>query len=471
MRGQRNRYNFISTQKTEEILQSAFEILEQIGILVSSAELLSELKQLGFAATGDRVKIPQTQSRDFLDDLRRDNAGLCSEINQKRSRSRLEGVMGSYTMRFEHPLTGANELFTTESLIAATKFAAAVAEQYGSFVSFAPGYPCDVPPELDSLIKYKISAEYGAGAIPVEPTSVVAANCMFEMAQVTGQPIRRLPVYPISPLCLGGDSAEIVWRCKNQLESFYVFSMPSIGCTAPLSLSKSLALCFAEVLGCALLMREVTGLACHLRLTVNPFDLQAMNYAFGTPQKCLYDCIAEDFLAQVLDTPVNYHCANIHTNCAVSGVQSAMEKTSLMTAGASLGATKFYCIGTLSMDEVFSPAELILDAERLVQVQGLLQKPELEPLDGLLLELEEHLASGFLMSDRTLDFHEEYVRYSPLINRSGYGSYSAGNHREMLEAARAQAKTQFSKAHQRTPNAQFSAALDDIYAYALTRCR
>ena len=47
----------------------------------------------------------------------------------------------------------------------------------------------------------------------------------------------------------------------------------------------------------------------------------------------------------------------------VPDCQSAAEKAAIMTAGAFLGARHFCCAGTLSLDEIFSPEQLLVDCE------------------------------------------------------------------------------------------------------------
>jgi trimethylamine:corrinoid methyltransferase-like protein len=194
-----------------------------------------------------------------------------------------------------------------------------------------------------------------------------------------------------------------------------------------------------------------------------------MNYAFGSPRKFLYECIAEDFTAQVLDMPVNYHSVNIHTGCAVSGAQSALEKISLMSAGAMLGATQFYCAGSLSLDEIFSPQELILDTIRLKQIEDIVSGFELEAPDDLSAmqdEIQGCLNGGFVMSDRTLERHEDYVNYSPFINRKQYHAFMNSGGQEMAALAKDEAKKMFVEGHPAVLPLDKIRALNELYAAA-----
>ncbi len=432
--------DYISKAKVEEITLAAFDLLETVGIAVPNPDMADALKKAGvsFSAKG-RAVIPKGESHSFLEVLRQNNGLLIKETEAKLSAQKLRGVQCSYALRRLDPFTEEVSPFDTDALIQDTQFCAKVAEAFSSrFAPFAPGTPADVDPALDSLLKYKISAQHAPGTIPIEPTSLLSAQYMFEMAQVMNQPIKRLPVYTITPLCLAGESAEMVWRFKDKLEDFYVFAMPALGSTAPLSVSGSLALCLAEVLGAGLLMHKLTGLPCYLKPNINPFDLQAMQYAFGTPQKFVYERLAEDFTAQLLGTPPNIHSINIHTAAGASDAQSALEKVSIMTAGAFTGATLFYCIGTLSVDEVFSPVELILDCLRLKQVEGLLEAPVLEFLEGFAEEAAQCLDSGFLLSENTLDNYRAYLDYSPYFNRGNKKSPSGQDF--MLEEAKKEAR-------------------------------
>ncbi len=54
---------------------------------------------------------------------------------------------------------------------------------------------------------------------------------------------------------------------------------------------------------------------------------------------------------------------NIHVMSKIPDVQSAADKAAIMAVGAHLGARWFGSAGTLSLDEIFSPTQLILDCE------------------------------------------------------------------------------------------------------------
>jgi trimethylamine:corrinoid methyltransferase-like protein len=468
IRGKINRGDFIAKEAVSAVIDAAFDLLSKTGIKVSSGAIAAALGAMGYAEKNGRILIPEQRARAFLEKLRGDDAAR-REIEKKRERKKFTAVQGSYAAFFDNPASGKTEPLNTELAVRAAQFAALAAERYGGFESCAAGTPQDAPAALGSLLKYKISAEYCSGPAPVEPTSLLAADFMFPMAEVIGQPISRLPVYPVSPLCLGGESAEIVYRFKDRLESFYVFSMPMLGISAPLSVKGGLALSLAETLGAGLLMGEITGLRCLLRPNIFPGDLQVMNYAFGSPRKFLYECIAEDFTAQVLNMPLNYHSVNMHTNCAVSGAQSALEKISLMSAGAMLGATKFYCAGSLSLDEIFSPRELMLDTIRLKHIEEIAGGFELEAPDDLVSmrdEIQDGLNGGFVMSDRTLERHGDYVNYSPFVNRKQYQAFMNGGGQEMAALAEDEAKKMFIEGHPAVLAADAVQALNALYAAA-----
>ncbi len=426
----------ISKHKTDEVVEGAFYLLENYGISVLNEDMHNKLLKKGYKEKNKRIIFDKKLLVDFLNEFKNDKS-IQDEILEKKYRTKLTGVPGSYTLKWQSTKTYRCEEYTRETLVTATKFMTAASQHFGNFQSFAPGCPSNVPPELESLYKYLISAKYGNGQVPIEPTSIVSAEYMFEMAQAMKQPIKTLPVYTVSPLAMGGDSLDIVCKYKNKLDAFYVFSMPTIGCTCPMSIIETLTICFAEVFGCALLVHELTGLKARIKPNVFPFDLQTMNYGFGTTQKFNYEQLVEDFLAQVLGTDINYHSTNIHTCCCESGVQSNIEKMQLITAGALAGATKFYCIGTLSLDEIFSPRELVLNAHIITRAQQLLDEVKLENLDKTILvnKMEQASASGFVMSDDTLDNHEDYIEYSVLENRMNFATSQSGNLKQMIENA------------------------------------
>lgn len=423
---------FLSAKQVQDITAQAFCVLEKTGIAIADAKIRGKLEAAGMPVDAEnRLFIAQKESIAFLEQLRREAFLEEQDIQRKMSRNRLEGCLCSYTRKYRDLYSGEIKLFDEESLIRSTQFCEKAARKYGGFEAFAPGYTT-ADPVLESLLKYKISAQHATGPLPIEPSSSLAAKHMFRMAEVMDQPIRRLPVYTISPLTLGGDSTRLVLENCQYLDSFYVFPMPAAGCTAPLSITEALVMMLAEILGAGYVVHKLTGLRCCLRPNVDPFDFSGLKFAFGTPQKYILERISEDFTAQLLNLSPNNHSVNIHTNRHFSDQEAAAEKMMLMTAGVLHGATKFYCIGSLALDELFSPVELLIDCTRIQRLEGLVRDIPLLSVACAAENINDALEDGFMADDFTMSNYRQYLDYDIPLHTAEERDYD----RAVLEAAR-----------------------------------
>jgi trimethylamine:corrinoid methyltransferase-like protein len=400
----------------EQIIDASFNLLASVGLKATGGGILDRLKKLGYYEKDSRILIPKKRSREFLEELRKNKELLLADI-ERNTRDRLVGALSGYTMDCKDYRSGRVEPFTVETLEEHAKLVQKIRKRYPALLSTAPGYPSDVPPEMESVAKYRTSVKYCDGEWLFEPTSLAAANYLFEMADVVGHKVDRLPVYPVTPLVYSGDSIDIVLANKDRLKSAYVFSMPSLGVTAPLSVSMSFAVVLAEVLGSGLLTHELTGLDILIRPEIFPYDMRSMNYAYGSPEKFVYEAMSADFLAQLLDVPVNYHCTNIHSMSMLEKVY--MDRYSLMTAGALFGATKFYCVGTLGFDQIFSPVQLILDLEMIRQLQRMIDLGGIEeiPVDFADM-IGKNIDGNFIATDLTRRNYKNYLEYSQVFRKT-----------------------------------------------------
>jgi len=398
---------YLSNEHAGRIIEGAGQILLRTGMKVVDEDILQKLNTYeGIAIKDDRAYISETRYENFLKYLKQ-----LPQVFQKHGK-RLHGEASLYTYQYRETQSGTIKKFTMESLAQQARFVEKAKALY-PMNPVIPGYPTDVPAEISSLARYKIAVENCSSHWPLAPDSVTASDYLFEMAQVMNEKIICLPVYMISPLTLGGDSFDIVIKNSHRLESFYTFSMPNMGVTTPMNLSMGLSMVLAEVAGGAILIQLLTGLKADIKPNLFPFDFKSFNIAFGTPEKFLYEQLSAEVVAYLKNGEPDYSSTNIHTWAKAPDGRSAMEKGMMIMAGALFGAKRFYCIGTLSLDELFDPLQMIQDLEAIVFAQKILDgvpKDEIE--DTMQEEIREGLETGFIFSDRSLDEHGRYMKFS-----------------------------------------------------------
>lgn len=427
---------FFDEADIERIIGDAYQVLSQIGIHIMEDSVREQMSDKGFTINNKRVLIDCETAAGFMEDYKKYAWELEQEQTAKFSESRFDGWINPYTVFFEDPGSGNVCKHDSQSLVKMTQFIQNLSRTYG-FTPGVPGFPSDVPSELESLARYKIAAQNCRPGWWLEATSLLSAEYMFEMAGVIGQEIRSLPVYVATPLNLGDESFHISMRFKDRVDRIHVTSMPSFGANAPLSINAAYSFSLAEVLGTSIIMRELTGLKVDFHVQMYPFDFRQMNMVFGSPEKLLFDFLNIELNAKLHSLPFAVRSTNIHTWAKKTGIQSAAEKGSLMMSGALLGARYFEGLGGLSLDEIFSPVELVLDCELMQHVSKIVAGFANAPLEEDFMQLiREGLDGSFLNTELTLFNHADYIWYPRIFDRSNYSSWLSSDGKDALEKAR-----------------------------------
>ncbi|HIE26702.1 TPA: hypothetical protein EYP66_05410 [Candidatus Poribacteria bacterium] len=329
---------FFSIEQLERIEEAMLQILEKVGIAVLDEAIQNRLLSNGFQMKDDRVLIHRKFVSEFLDAERKRNGDKFSEgaYPTEPSSSKI-GVGVSPYPQWVHDIETDKVIpFTTKKLIEATKLLDILS------LSGPPGCPADVPPPLQPIVQYWVAATHSRnGRRPVDPKSLETLPYIMAMAEVLDNPLRSLPVYVFSPLTLGSESLKCVLKFKDKLSSVGVSDMSSLGCTTPINTGDAFALCVAEVVGSAILLKEIIDLPIHWSIRLCPIDLHSMAMVLGSPEDLLLQFANAEVNAYFHGTRWYQAVGGIHTNAKLPGAQACTEKASLMTTGAILGARRF----------------------------------------------------------------------------------------------------------------------------------
>jgi trimethylamine--corrinoid protein Co-methyltransferase len=333
-----------------------------------------------------------------------------------------------------------------------------------------PGIPTDVDPDLQPLAQYRIAAlNARQGATPVDPTSAKTVGYLLDMAEVMGRPIHDLPVYMPTPLRLAGESLDVVLACvaQNRLSSVSVASMPCTGTSSPIQPFGGLVLSAAELMGGMIALRILTGLPVTFYADIFPADLRHGTMVFGSPENMLFQMLDQDF-NRFYGWQSGQGPGNIHDMAKLPDGQSASEKASIMTLGAFLGVRHFDCAGTLSLDEIFSPEQLLLDCEIRNWVQRAIQGVQVgeEEVPDWLAEIQQGIQRGFMGLDSTLDYYKTQTWYPQRFTRSAIGNWIGRGRPKLSQILRDEVRQRIASHHFEL-DAERAQAIEDIYAAAM----
>lgn len=410
--------NFFSDNQIDQIREGALSILENIGVRVHRSDLVNRLSRIGFSTCDDYVLIDRTRALKQIE--------LYTASNSIPERIR---PFNTYTSAYSHmyeKIDGSGfEPISDESNAAMGKLVNHASKLWPGLSPTCPGHPVDVHPEMQFFRQVINSFIWCENFYSMEPVSLKIANYQFEACEVMGRPIKGLPIYVASPLNIAGESLDIAIAYSKKLTSAWVGSMPSLGANTPLNLIAAYAQTIAETLGGAVIFEELTGVPTSFGTNLFTFDFHAMSMPFGTPEKLILEWMNAEVGAKLGGGKSDIvYSTDIHTNAVHSGMQACVEKASLAMAGAMRGAQSFGCSGTLGMDELFSPVQLLIDLEMLTHIEHIIDSlPIDEYTDNLIDEVREGLKKGYMYTDRTLDNYKQYQWYPRFFNRKTFGNF------------------------------------------------
>ena len=425
---------FFTSSQIEQIRDGALDILAEIGVKFGRADSAGKLAAKGFRVSADFVRIDRQTALKKIESQAGDGT--------PPPKQPFSASLSAYPHTYENT-DGSLSGITTESNAAMGRFVANAAQTLFPGTSIAcPGHPQDTPPELQFFRHAVNSFIWCADFDPMEAVSLKSAPYYFELCEAMGKPVKGAPIYVASPLNISGESLDIAIEHSGRLEHVYVSSMPCFGANTPLNLVAAYAQTLAETVGGAVAYEALTGVPASYGTNIFPFDFYDTSMPFGTPEKLLLEWTSMEVGARVGGGEYGGPWAtDIHTNAPRCGIQACAEKASLTAAGALLGVTHFHTVGTLAMDELFSPVQLLLDMEMLAHTQKIADGMPNHGFDGdLLAEVREGLENSYIMSDRTIDNMRGYVWRPNFFTRKTFGSYTSKPFPAEIEQAREKAR-------------------------------
>jgi len=400
------RPRIFSSETIARMYPTAVRILSEIGLRVRHPHLLEAARRAGMRVVEDRA-FPEKST---FADLVAENGPSANQNSQPEEplAAPITLTIHNYSEKYHAIETDEIMPYTSERLIEATKLVDTCAAR--RVHSGAPGVPTDVPPYLRTVLQFKIGAQYSrTGRIYWDAQYARSLRYVMDMAEAVGHPIRTLPVFVNSPLCIGGESEIAVLEFRDRLESIRVSNISSAGLSAPIRIADAVTVGLAEVLGTAAVMRVATGLPIIWEIAVTG----------GSPQATLERWAAEEVSAFYHGKQPEPPEGTIFTGAEAPGIQAAAEKMYFFTYGALFGCRTFLGAGNLQGEIIWSGEQLMIDLEMRDYVQQVVSgiDSDFNP-DLCIVETKEGVDLGiFLALESTARAYRQVTWFPHLFDR------------------------------------------------------
>jgi len=354
-------YNVLSPTEIDCIHRHALRILAEMGMEIQHHGLLEALVDFGLPVdfTAQRVQFPADVVERFIAEA--------AKFDWNHVTPHVSGSAGIYHGLYHDPVSGALLPWTEERL--AFYFALARHLEHVNGASML-GCRLPVPAPLEPLYERYYNWKYGGhegGSIYLDDVCPYLLDLYQVVADARGVPVAdvfQATVYLVPPLKLGRHEAyQVAYFRERGLRVGIGGGMPAMGATAPVTLAGAVTVNLAEQLALRLLDWALFGIKrLHLGSSISVMDMRTGIRPFGRPEMALANLMTAQ-LARHYGASFSGHAGL--TDAKLPSVEAGAQK--MLTAIPTLlaGGSLWVDVGLLSIDEVFSPLQMILDNEML----------------------------------------------------------------------------------------------------------
>jgi len=435
----------------KRIHEDALKVLSEVGIDIPCDRALKLLsRHKGVYIEGAKVRYHS----DTVETCLKQIIGRTKK-NESREEEKFDDLrakVGGLSLRVLDLNTNEIRNSTTGDLIEMTKLADSLGME-----GVAPVIPQGVPSKLQDLIINKVcwenSKNIGGGRI----TSLDSAEYIYQMAQVAGKPF-ALPLWILSPLKINVINLEIILKFLDldRKVPMYVWTMPLMGVTAPITLRGAFVQAVAEAIGGAITLHLISGSdKISFGLDVCPFDMKYANTVYGSPEHNFIGLVQFQIHQFYGFSRMNMKGVNVKGQ--IKGfksmgkepdAQAAAERAMAVFTGALLGAKVFFAAGRIAEDELFSGEQLIIDNEIINYVSRFIKGFEFKDSDSS-LELIKEIESGgtYLDHPTTVQGHRRMFWTPELFEYYKLDQWRDRGGKSIRERAREIAKKKIKEHH------------------------
>jgi trimethylamine--corrinoid protein Co-methyltransferase len=422
------------------------------------------LQRKGFIEHAGRVLIDSQQVEEWLTDWRCRHPGPLTPPPGPTSPDKISYSLLGYSTWIVTDDGRDLMPLTRSDVVSGTKLAEVLKTR--GILPCVSGVPQDVPSALVPLDQYLIGAEYSsAGGCSHLVSDIQTASIIRDMNRVCGCDIPATSVWLPNPLVFGGANLDVLWHFRSEITQAFVGSMPVMGVSGPCDPISIMTLCLAEVIGGATILHTLlpdldVGIFTHPEAG----DMRSGTLMLGAPEGEILDLMKRDILYWY---GIEWNSKPVQTSASLPGPQAQLERTTGILMGLLAGCDSFHGVGTLGIDEVWSPGQLLLDLDSIGHGVRVTRGPEsvsdLE-LDHLPDVIDDSVRSAlpFMAHETTaLNFRQQY-HLPELLQRLDRAQWAAAGKPDAFIAANERAK-QLIQQHDYEPPAGLMKELRVVY--------
>lgn len=415
----------LSEKEVLLVHESAMKILGNIGMRVPNNELLGMCADLSCEVDFETqvVKFPNKVMEPFLENMKKESKYHIADEAQQ-----LHGWISTQVSLVDYGTRERRYGLRDDNL----KNIKLVEHLKNIPACNAAVVPSDIPYDIADVITIidiqKYSTKPG-GTYILTPTG---AKYVSQLNKILG--IRDNYLFEtISPLTFKADTVEMALSFAKNGGGLGIAPMAMSSATAPVTVSGTLTLETAEVLGSCFLVHTMTGEYPGFSASCHSVDPQTMLCSFGSPNQALFGVAAAQ-MARFYGISGGTNTAL--TDALVPDFQGGLEKGITAVLNGFSGSGSIGCQGIVGADQGFSYEQLVIDNEWLDYYNYITRGFEVsEEAIGYDTMESVGIAGNFLGEDHTVEYMRESYWFSNLFNRNDWANWSAAGKQDIYQRA------------------------------------
>jgi trimethylamine--corrinoid protein Co-methyltransferase len=352
-------WKLLSEQEEEILHEAALRVLGEVGVKVESDEVLERLADFG--AQVDRTKRVAFFTRRFVEDF----LASSERFDWDNAEPYVGGSASIYFGYYLDPETDEFRPMTVANMLRYFKVAHHIGLSFGSAYVF---HIDEIPHEALVPFFHYFALKF-TGRSSASVNNVRWAPIVLEMAEAFAaeknvpvqQVISPVHIHLVSPLRFSAEEAKIFLFFAERGLRIGVGTMSVLGSNAPVTIAGALAQHLAQNIFINILYRAYFG---EKRLSfssaISPLDMKTLMQSYGRPEKELCN-VAMAQMARRYGAHFFPHTG--HADAKKPGPEAGFEKAlNSIPSLIACGRVSISC-GLLSVDEVYSPIQLVIDRE------------------------------------------------------------------------------------------------------------
>ncbi len=426
-------WTVLTEDEEERLHRSALRLLSEVGVAVENEGVLSRLAEAG--ANVDRERQRVFFSPDWVEAFLADS----EQFDWAKAEPFVGGSASIYFGYYLDPETDEFRPLTVADMLRYFKVARYIGVDFGSAYVFPVD---DVPP--DALVPFfHYFALKFTGRASASVNNVRWAPIVLEMAEAfaeeKGVPVQQVlspvHIHLVSPLRFSAEEAKIFAFFAERGLRIGFSTMSVLGSNAPVTIAGALAQHLAQNLFINIVYRIYFGDR-QLRFgsAISPLDMQTLMQSYGRPEKELCN-VAMAQLARRYGAHFFPHTG--HSDAKKPGAEAGFEKAlNAIPSLIACGRVGISC-GLLSVDEVYSPVQLVIDREIISALRRFVQGFEISE-DTLAVDLVKEVGPGglFTATEHTATYWRKELWHPTIFAREMFSAWRQKGAKTEVDEAR-----------------------------------